>query len=323
MSYFQGINKIRRTVLESSDLSGRLSIVDSFPDYSILTSEGEDQGYWIFFENGKTKPGSVTLNPLGFDVPGLSEVGILGRLRDDYDNDDAENAGLEEDTYYAYRFTYLRVANEPFGYVESKPTDPQVARTQTGGRRSIQINGFLRPEDPEVTHFGIYRTSGLGGVDDVSEFGAEEFAEKAIYRRIAQVPVRRSDTYIPIYVDSRASHGSYADEFGELERLDSFNHDRLPITTKSLAFHEGLVFAACGNEVRYCKIDFGNIYTWAWPIKNSLTPGGEYDFVFSYGGLLYFGDGQQTYRLEGNSPANFAIDSIASTGPVDPIQSQS
>ena len=46
-------------------LSGRLSVVSAYRDYIMLTSEGDDQGFWVDFREGKPR----VANTLGINVP--------------------------------------------------------------------------------------------------------------------------------------------------------------------------------------------------------------------------------------------------------------
>ena len=58
-----------------SRLSGRLSVIDSFKTYAILTSEGKDRGFFIDIRDEK----NLKAYPLGFDAPDIESIQATAR----------------------------------------------------------------------------------------------------------------------------------------------------------------------------------------------------------------------------------------------------
>lgn len=370
------------------DLEGRISILDINKDFSLLTSEGEDQGYWIDLQSEDESLGIIGLTPLGFSIPNIQDV--EGTYRNgvirDRDPAKASQGGLVANQWYAYRFTSINGREtKAFAGVESVASGPIAVATNddrirgwfvgiTSGIGSvfgfpvpfinidddfdfegvtypegtseddfvfgIHLSGIEFPDDDEVTHIAVYRTGQLGVSDPddddyITEGQALRLAGKALYRRIPLSSLRgeanvidtdgisRTDVELGGITDTFASEDGpdhdYVDQWNALPLLDNNNisNERLPSSCTALAYHEDLVFAACGDEIRYSEFQFGNAQYWAFPEKNSFTPGGTYKFVFTFAEAVYFGDGQHTWRLTGNSPDNFNLDQIAEVGAID------
>ena len=141
-----------------SNLEGRISIVD-FNTYVILTSEGEDQGFWIDLRDDN----NVIAYPLGFDLPGPSSISVeaVTEVPDGVDPDLTTSAryiryipgliiggrqtvvrkltprGLTPNRFYHYRWTYISLdtPSNPWYGQESNPSlqiDVEQGETQRG-----------------------------------------------------------------------------------------------------------------------------------------------------------------------------------------------
>ena len=385
------------------DLEGRISILDINKDFSILTSEGEDKGYWIDLQSEDESLGIIALNSLGFDKADSTD--ISGRYRNgvvrERDESQAFEGGMASNRWFAYRFAAMNGRSTgPFAEVEGVASEPIIANTRNDTSRGwfigitgtfgsdldygigeifgipfpliiidndfeftndvypegtseddfvygieLDFSNFEFPEDDEITHIAVYRTASLGTAwptdhdDYISESTARNRAANAIYRRIPLLSTRSTRNTLKLDGVSRldAENGPVADVFAsdkhpdnesEYHYLDQWaalpilegdnaKYERLPSSCTGLAYHSDLVFAACEDEVRYTRHEFGNPQYWAFPEVNSITPGGRYKFVFSFAEAVYFGDGQHTWRLTGNSPDNFNLDQIAEVGAID------
>ena len=178
-----------RVLHKNTDLEGRLSVV-SYGSFVVITSEGQDQGYWIDISN-ITDPSetdalrTISVNPLGFDKPDISDVDLNGvRLFIKNRNENlALNGGLIRNHWYAYRFSFINDQTTGiFAGVESKLSDPIIvssedtklfttSATDPPGLTAIHgivISGSIKiPNDGQIDGIAVYRSPELGGVEDV------------------------------------------------------------------------------------------------------------------------------------------------------------
>ena len=124
--YFRPLSDLddETEITDVPDLEGRISVISAFRDYIILTSEGEDQGYWVDFREDKDQ----VANTLGIVAPSSDAF--------DLQSDVPDNA--EPTALVAYVITYIRqfeagvgevLPDELFNGMESEPSEPQYLLT--------------------------------------------------------------------------------------------------------------------------------------------------------------------------------------------------
>ena len=125
--YFRPLSDLNdeTEITDVPDLEGRLSVISAFRDYIMLTSEGEDQGYWVDFREDKDR----IANTLGIVAPSDNAFDLQSSVPNN-----AEPTAL-----VAYVITYIRQfeagvgevpSDELFNGMESEPSEPQYLLTQ-------------------------------------------------------------------------------------------------------------------------------------------------------------------------------------------------
>ena len=124
--YFRPLSDLddETEITDVPDLEGRISVISAFRDYIMLTSEGEDQGYWVDFREDKDQ----VANTLGIVAPSSDAFDLQSDVPDD-----AEPTAL-----VAYFITYIRqfeagvgevLPDDLFNGMESEPSEPQYLLT--------------------------------------------------------------------------------------------------------------------------------------------------------------------------------------------------
>ena len=146
--YFRPLSDLddETEITDVPDLEGRISVISAFRDYIMLTSEGEDQGYWVDFREDKDQ----VANTLGIVAPSSDAFDLQSNVPDD-----AEPTAL-----VAYVITYIRQfeagvgevpSDELFNGMESEPSEPQYLLTLplTDEASTDFADGYLASEDAE------------------------------------------------------------------------------------------------------------------------------------------------------------------------------
>ena len=273
------------------NLSGRLSLVD-LREYAILTSEGNDQGYWIDLREGN--PNLLSIYPLGLNppVPGIAFVGSQVDKSD----------GFSGEGWIGYILTWHRDApGEPLDGMESNGTAYQAFELRGSQHTHFWFRAFTFPVDPQITHVKIYRVKeAVAREQDLSIY-------RSTYREVATVA--RGDWQ---WTDT----GTITEnEWSGGEALRNFN-DRMPLGVKSLIHYNDRLYAPTGDELRFTDFYRLNPEYWRFEPKNSHRRGTRIDFCASYRDIILFGGPDGLYRVDGDG-LDSSVDEIGSIGPVD------
>ena len=268
-----------------SGLSGRLSVVSHFQNFVLLTSEGQDTGFWIDISD----PSDITAHRLGFPAPEFTPIfttihTVIG---------DAP----QWNKYYYYRWAFY---GSPFSEVEGKVSEVfesgwQDAPDPGDVVRRI-ISGVEFPEwdiQGDVTGLRVYRS-------DAYDAATEEPENFKLLGTVA------------------LDETSFVDRIPDVDRTTALVDESLntifPSTATSITYYNGRVFATCGTELRFNDVT-GTIPHWErWPPWNSIYRQ-RCEFAFEYFGTLYFGDQNNTWRVAG------IPETESFTSPVEPISS--
>ena len=208
------------------NMEGRLSVVSPFGNYAILTSEGEDQGYWIDLRDlDLSEP--VQAHTLGIDKPTSSDWTATKYPSDTLvsDTDDADLVALGPNIFVAYAISYVRdfptLLSAPddiplFNGMESELSDPvgfifkrldfknDNFGPSTASTYQMATFDFSRIDailSEQVTGINIYRSAVLRSNEQAEAFDelTDRFLNdspnldlsKLLYRKIAYIPKSR------------------------------------------------------------------------------------------------------------------------------------
>lgn len=205
-----------------------------------------------------------------------------------------------------------------YGEVYRHPVDATPGSNLERGRNLVFASNLPHSADPQVTGILVLLSNQFQcfpeDVYDDSPGGIEGTAlniDILPYSVIGYVP--KGET---------SFHFTQTTTLGDpvpvrFERHRNFiNHnDRLPAETRSLAFYNSLIFAAVGDELRYCDLRDGAPVQWAWPLANSIRRD-TVDFCAEHRGVLLFGGSQGLHRLTGADEFSFDVDALANVGPI-------
>lgn len=143
-------------LIQASGISGRLTAVLVDDDAIILTTEGDDRGYWIDLSALPT----MSVYPLGFDKPDVSAV-----VTEDYTATGGQGS-MDQDSYYYYRLTFFRNA-PPFFGKQSVSSNIIIAKTTVGGgppdTRRLRLTNLptMTLASTGITSTRLWRTEGI------------------------------------------------------------------------------------------------------------------------------------------------------------------
>lgn len=86
-----------------------------------------------------------------------------------------------------------------------------------------------------------------------------------------------------------------------------------PTTAKSIHYYNGTIFAVCGNELRFCDVDFTGPRQWSWPESYSYKQN-RVDYAVEYAGMLLFGNRDSTWQLTGLAREDYAVRHVSGRG---------
>ena len=312
-------------------MRGRIWVVDAFRDFEILSSEGEDRGYWMDVRDSVDEA-ALTVYPLGLDPP---SVPLLGGQRSDVH-------GLETGIY-VFAMTSVRAFFDDPDRVDLPPqiinkefrgeelfngmeSNPAYFVVKVGGADGdVFVGGELITDVVSIADgFGVvlagveYPSEAQTGVyiyrTDVITVGGrkrEYHVEAMEFRAIDFLYKLNPNTGQPDIAGLLHSAISLADR--PLMRTDN---DVLPEQAFMITYYNDLVVAAVGDELRYSDVRFGAPVQWAFPVANAIRITGRVDFCAEYEGVLLFGGATGMWRLTGTDEFNFARDQFSALGPV-------
>ena len=321
----------RTLVAGVGGLAGRLWLVEEFRDFFIGKSEGAESGFWI--DTSETAE-TFTKRSLGLDPPPVPS------LSGGTAPSEALPPGL-----YVYALTAVRAF---FSDVDAVDLPPQVASKSFSGEalfNGMESNptyfvvkvggaqGDVYQDGQLVTNIVELPASNQGvALNNVTYSQADQTGIYVYRTEVIETSVgrrRREDVealqfrVTDFLFRSRPSDGQ-ADTGGTLHfgidisgrPLMRKDNDRLPAVAAQIAYYNDLVFAACGDELRYSDVRDGSLVQWAFPVSNSVRALGDIVFCAEYRGVLLFGGPQGIWRFTGTDEFNFRRDQICSFGPV-------
>ena len=153
------------------DLEGRISVVD-YGTYVVLTSEGNDNGYWIDLRDAD----SIEIHTLGVDAPPASGLtaaaAVIGQVDDTdralgyWEPAHGTNHPIQRQYQLLYKMTYVRrhargfpVPNPspPFYGMES-PASDNVSVMLRSDQNAVRLD-IIHSQDPQITGVIIYRNN--------------------------------------------------------------------------------------------------------------------------------------------------------------------
>ena len=316
----------------TSGLSGRLSLITAFEDYLLLTSEGDDQGFWI----DRSGEDLGRAEKLGLDPPPQPPAGIA--------TGDAKQNSLDIG-YYVFAFTYARAfwrdgtgitggkqfqkdydvdpRAYPFLGMESNPggfflaavgvrtTDVDVLyegqpipkvhiRTENGG---VALNGVAHASDAQATGMYVYRSDPI--LPGWRAADATWDVKELTYRVVDFL--RRGET-------AGTLHSGI--DLEERPVMD-WDNERLPASVKQWTFYNDRLWGGTGTELRYSDVRNGDPHVWAFPAENAIPRQGDISAAVAFYGVLLFGGRNGLWRLTGTDIYNFDVDQVSGSGPVD------
>ena len=307
--------------IEETKLDGRISLIHEYKDFVILTSEGEDQGYWI----DRSDEDDIKAYPLGFNPPTFEVTPTS------LNNSNFTGFAL---TNVFYRFTYVRdtrspsevtagneLPEEPFNTVESNPSDALLVQL-TGTRNGVRLTGIKFP-NPDGLENGIavYRSRAVS-TSELTRGLVDADDQDLDYKRVGIYPPTPDHPRDPLaQAPAREQNAAFDDFMTNDDRSEQeplrFDNDRLPNTVKSFTLFNDRVFAPNADELRYSDVRFGNLALYAFPETKSIRRPVDTIFAAAYRDMLLFGGRNGLWRLTGNTEYNHDVDRVSNLGAID------
>lgn len=228
----------------TENLSGRISVVEPAQGYVILTSEGDDQGYWIDLREGET----LQAYPLGIDKPQAGHFSITTYPSQGVVNADSDVTLRGPKFFVAYTISYVRefeqqlglASDELFNGMESAYADPQGFIFER-----LDINrdlGDARYTDPaSVYQQARFDFSPLVNPDNTSNL-PDHITGVNIYRSVAIRDDGDAESYAEV-TDAFLNHSADLDLSDLVYRKIAF----IPRANLHLPFADG-IFAVKGEN---------------------------------------------------------------------------
>lgn len=299
-----------------SDLEGRISVVGTFRDYVILTSEGDDQGWMVDLREDK----NFQYVPLGIEPPPPGDSLAVSLVHELPDNVESVGFGELRQGTYIYTYAYLIHDRDddllPWNNMQSNLWDRRdrfvlVTPDEDTNYARVQISysGNLL-----ATHIRIYRAH----VD-----------AQPNYTHVADIPLTPEtesggggivfyDGYSDSDLDDANKERTFSKQHLVVNSItDTFHSSRLPSEVKQINEYNNLVFGAAGDRLVYSDLRNGNIIPWAFPEENEIRVEGRVDFCTELREVLLFGGIDGLHRLTGVTEYDFRVGNIGSIGPID------
>ena len=312
-----------------TDMRGKLSIIDEFETFFLLTSEAaDDPGYYFDVKSG-------LLQPLKYEQT-LTPTSRLTAPRA------GDGPGHENSYRFFYLFAEVNVNDDvpegsPASAFHAPPSEPILQGwiddenddddNRDNNWRALFEN--IRFENDGTTHIYIYRSPQITRKDDdyvpeLTRHDAFNIFDKNAFYRVGQVTrASRATTW----ADNNVGLGRIPLEDEDEEELPIRQEERdslasahilsgIPENTRSWKHFNGYNFVANGARLRFSEVDFGVLKHSVFPETNSINAPGDTHFVESFDETLVFGDASHFHVLRGYDPSNFQVYQVASVGPV-------
>ena len=310
-------------LVASTDMRGKLSVIDEFETFFLLTSEeADDPGYLYDVEGDEL----IALKLTQTSRPTTIQI------------TDAEGDGGHEGHHvFFYLFTEVLVDDDEtdegqaLGQLHAPVSAAYLAHQGLNSNITeetpyrVYFSGFTF-NNPDTTHIYIYRSQPIvqriaDYIPDLTEADALEFFNKSNYFWVGQI--ERDTT---TWADNNTGNQELTGEDPELPirwqdeaeySLDVVQElDGIPPNTRAWRHFNGYNFVATGGRMRYSDIRFGVLKHADFPESNSINAPGDTNFVETYNETLLFGDARHLHVLRGYDPFNFQVYQVASVGQV-------
>ena len=314
----------------STEMRGRLSIIDEFETFFLLTSEGaDDPGYYFAVRMEDESGGSAgDLYPLKYEqTPKPQTFRITDRVEED-------GPGHENSYKFFYLFAEVNVNDDvPEGSPASAfhaPVSEPILQGRIDSDEDKNWRAFfddIEFANPDTTHIYIYRSPQITRDDEdyvpeLTPGDAFNIFDKNAFFRVGQV-LRGTRTW----ADNNVGLGRIPLEDEDEEEIPIRQEERdslasahilsgIPENTRSWKHFNGYNFVANGARLRFSEVDFGVLKHSVFPETNSINAPGDTHFVESFDETLVFGDASHFHVLRGYDPSNFQVYQVASVGPV-------
>ena len=307
------------------NFAGRISIISTFRDYVIITSEGNDQGYWVDLRN----PADIQARTLGVEPPPDEAFAIEVENSHQYP---VANNPRATPHVYLYKITYVRrvggLEGDLFNNMESNASrakrvvlNKELDGGINTGSHLLTLN-LTHSTDEQVTGINIYRTTDIrvGALSILPEPTDE--LDINVYRHIAYVPKTSVDPYQDTgkdYTPDLFFGDGEEIQWEDCARYERINH-RMPSSVKQFYYFNNRIFGAAGDRLVYSDVRGSLPAAWAFPPKNEIRRQrpGRVDFCTEYREALLFGSADGLFRLTGFDAFDINVDDISAVGPVDP-----
>ena len=316
-------------VAANTELRGKLSIIQDFETFFLITSTGDDPGYLYdveterlqILEYDKTETPTFTLNenPMRNSMQightnGYGFFYFFAEVREDDNVPEGSplsriHAPLSDALHARYIDT-----NSPNNTWEVRFTDFQFNNTDT-------------------THIYVYRSpridfTGASYEPDLTASDALDFYRIENYFSIGKLTRASHTTF---YDDNDISGTQYVDPTDENPTINKWKETSerqaeslagaqiltgLPEGTQSWRHFNGYNFVAGAGQLRFSEIDFGVLKHASYPAANAINALGDTRFVEVMANTLVFGDQNNFNVLRGYDPFNFQVYRVGSVGPV-------
>ena len=315
----------------STEMRGKLSIIDEFETFFLITSsDADDPGYHYDVENG-------VLTPLDFmniavrPTTAIELKDTIGKNLAWGDHDEATIRGTEFRIYYLFvEYDENHAIGAIGGPVSAEGwfLSAQIKNSKDDTNSfTIKFNGFS-VSNPNTTHVRVYRalfhsserrfanptfgtwydldydvsepsfthTAGFGNVDDLT---LDDF------KFIKEIPKNRIGS---TFEDDALEAGESLSQLHIISGLS-------PTVRKWVHFN-GRNFLAGDNAMKFSDVQFGVLLHSVYRAANSIQAPGRTEFVEVFDETLVFGDASHLNVLRGYDPYNYQVYQVASVGPV-------
>ena len=315
----------------STEMRGRLSIIDEFETFFLITSsDADDPGYHYDVHSRRLTP----LDFMNIAIRPTRAIELEDTIGKDLawgDHDEAKIRGTEFRVYYLFVeyddehaigaiggpvsavgwFLSAQIKNKDNdrnsftikfrGFSASNPNTKYVrvyrALFHSGERRFANPTfGTWYDLDYDVSAPSFTHTAGFGNVDDLT---LDDF------KLVKEIPEEEIGS---TFEDDALEAGESLSQLHIISGLS-------PIARKWVHFN-GRNFLAGDNAMKFSDVQFGVLLHSVYRAANSIQAPGRTEFVEVFDETLVFGDATHLNVLRGYDPYNYQVYQVASVGPV-------